>query len=154
MPICPNCGKELKWYKRFGKFCSLKCNMELVKILKELKKQDLQKKTELKLNNRKPTATDIKRQKKIKEIENILGAGLGTKLFVGGFIGGMGLSMSGVFMMVIGTVLCFTIIGAIVGIPLMIIGFIMFIGSGIVALLGAGSGVVAGIVKAIKNRKK
>jgi len=126
----------------------------LKKILEKLKHEEVDRNTELELNGGNLTARDRKRKEKIKEIEERLQPGLGTQLAAGGFKGGVALSMSGILLMLIGVILSITGIGAIIGIPLLILGLIMFLLSGIVAIIGIGSGATVGAAKGLKKLKQ
>ena len=178
MNNCPNCNKKLGifktgWIYRDGdkRFCSIKCKRDYQnkfvsstssiqnKILKqnllnELKKKQIERETEIKISNKKPTKKDEGRLAKIHQLESELKVGLGTKLAGGGLLGGIVMVWGGIFLIIIGTLLSLTIIGAIIGIPLMIIGFIMILFCWIFPLIGIGSGATAWIINLIKKKKK
>ena len=119
-------------------------------LQKELKKKQIERETELRISNKNLTKEDNNRLQKIKQLESELNFKLGTgsKLF----IGGSAMSLVGIFMMIIGGILSLTVIGAIIGIPLLIIGFIIIIGSGLLSFLGIGTGVTKGIINEIKKK--
>jgi len=174
MNNCPNCNKKLSKFKtgliyRAGdkRFCSIKCKKEYKdkfvssrssfqdrllkqKLLNDLKKKQVEIETEIKISGKKPSKEDKIRLQKINELESELKVSLWVKLTGGGIMGWI----IGAFLMVIGALLSFTIIGAIIGIPLFIIGFIMLVGGVLVTLFGIGSGATSGIVKAIKKSKE
>ncbi len=179
---CPNCGKELKWHEGYTafynnkKFCNMKCAREYKKspkyhsekalvtektpelkkqILEELKKEELKRQTELELHDKKPTKTDIKRQEKIRQLEEELKPSAGLKLAGGGFIGAASLAMTGFAFLVIGAILTISVIGAVIGVPLMVIGVILVILGGWFGIIGIGGGAAVGIGEAIhKSIKK
>jgi len=184
MAKCTNCGKEFNWWKvnkwkshdyRGRNFCSSECINEFKnkpqlykseieerkvkeKLLDDLKKQQAERQTELKINGKNPTKADKLREQKIIHLQEELKVPTASKiaggLAAGGLVGGMALSWTGIIFMLIGGILTITIIGAIIGIPLIIIGFILFIVSGFVAGGGLIGGLIAGIIGALTGKKK
>jgi len=164
-PFCGfKCGKEYNNKKKEGldkkqgsKISETSSNrspqMKRV-ILQELQKEEIKRQTELELNGGNLTERDIKRQEKIQELEKELKPSAGGVIAGRGLVGGMALSMTGVGLMVVGGILTLTVVGAIIGIPLLIVGFILFIISGAVALLGAGSGLTVWIAEKLGKFRK
>jgi len=131
MDKCPNCGRELGrfkigsiyWYNK-KRFCSISCKDNYA--------------------NKHPAKIEAKQFNQLSTATQTASVGL---------LGGSALSIVGIMLMVIGTILLFTIIGAPIGILLLIIGFILFIGSGIFAGAGLLGGLFIKIVKLFERKK-
>ena len=128
MKYCSECGSKLKANSKFCVSCGYK--------LKSKVEKDALHKIAVEKEYHKLKAQEIR-----KKVTSPSG------LAAGGLVAGSAMAMTGVFMMVIGFILTITIIGAIIGIPLLIIGLILFLLSG----AAAGVGILAGIGKAIHN---
>jgi len=123
-------------------------------LLDQLKRKQIERETQIKVSGKKLNKEDERRLQTIKQLESELKISLGTKLVGGGVLGGALMSVVSVSMMVTGIILSITIVGAFIGIPLFIIGFLMLIGSGLFALLGIGGGATTEIIKVIKKGKE
>lgn len=108
----------------------------------------------MRIDNKKKTKEDLQREQKINKLEEELKIPASTIVTGSGLIGGMALSMTGVTMMVTGAILSLTIIGAIIGIPLLIIGFVIFLVSGLVGGGGLLGGLILKIKESLKKKKK
>ena len=78
----------------------------------------------------------------------------GSQIAAGGLVGGGGLAMGGIVFIVIGVILSLSIIGMIIGIPLIIIGFIMLAIGGLIGGLGIVGGILVGIINFFKGKRR
>jgi len=155
---CDKCGKELKWYqvkrKSFDggrKYCvdcfKLTSFSNRDKILQTLKIQESKRQADLELSGKPPKKEDLKRRKKIKEIEKEL---MPTKITSVGVGAGSIFIMVGFILFAIAFVCFLTIILAPVGVLVLLAGVVSII----IGFIVGGVGAISGGISSIKNKSK
>jgi len=92
-----------------------------------------------------------KKKKKLREQKSRIS---GSQIVAGGIVGAGVLATVGAMMLVIGIILTFTIIGAIIGIPIALIGLIIVVASIVVGGVGVVGGTIKGIIDYFRGRKR